>query len=88
MFQDLHRALLMLKEENPTSILKFNRNADYYLFDCELTNANTLKVLKFELEICKVYLLKMHALRMKRKQGDFFDFQVIHKRLFEHVYWG
>jgi serine/threonine protein kinase len=87
MFQDLHKALLLIKEHHIFSVLKFKRVPDYYLFECSYDSGDAEQILKFEAEVCKVALLKMHALRLKRIQGDIFDFQKLHKDILDNVNW-
>jgi serine/threonine protein kinase len=87
MFQDLHKALLLIKENHIFSVLKFKRVPDYYLFECSYESGDSEKAVKFEAEICKVALLKMNALRIKRIQGDIFDFQKLHKDILDNVNW-
>jgi hypothetical protein len=60
MFQDLHKALLSLPEYQ-TKNFQFKRHPDYYNFSCTYTEDGRLEKLKFDVEICKVWLLDLHA---------------------------
>ncbi|KAJ3309532.1 ER degradation-enhancing alpha-mannosidase-like protein 2 [Boothiomyces sp. JEL0838] len=64
MFQDLHRALVEMKQQIDFTMTKVH---DYYLFHIEL-NGIMLKI-----ELCKIWLLKMHGLKISKCQtSDFF----------------
>ncbi|KAJ3261485.1 MAP/microtubule affinity-regulating kinase 3 [Boothiomyces macroporosus] len=57
MFQDLHRVLVEIKNQMNIKIAKPN---DYYIFHVSGSNFNV------EIELCKLWLLKMHGLKMKK----------------------
>jgi serine/threonine protein kinase len=88
MFQDLHKSLMLIQENHVFSHLYFKRVPDYYLFECFYNSGADETALKFEVEICEISLLKMHALRIKRIKGDLFDFQKLHSDILENVNWG
>jgi hypothetical protein len=60
MFQDVHKALLSLPEYQ-TKNFQFKRHPDYYNFSCTYSDEGVLEPLKFDVEICKVWLLDLHA---------------------------
>lgn len=78
-FQDIHRALTDLADDNQDYFsIKFHRpNMDHYLFECLVEYPMKDEIVKFDIEVCKVWLLKLHGVRIKRKQGDPFDYKQI-----------
>jgi hypothetical protein len=87
MFQDLHKALIALKEHQ-TKQLIFTRHEDYYIFHCTCKNEMFKEDLQFDIEICKVWLMNLHALKMKKRKGNAFYFKDIHDRILNGLKWG
>nr|KAJ3417848.1 Serine/threonine-protein kinase par-1 [Polyrhizophydium stewartii] len=87
MFQDVHRALLTVRRCYSNN-LRFSRTPDYYMFQCEFRDpSNADMTLDFEVEICKVWLLKMHGARIKRTGGSVFLFKDIYWQLVNELHW-
>ncbi|KAI8926581.1 hypothetical protein BC831DRAFT_455857 [Entophlyctis helioformis] len=87
MFQDVHRVLMFVSRMYNGN-LKYSRVPDYYMFRCEMPDAETPDVpLEFEVEICKVWLLKVHGLRMKRISGNVFAFKDIYSQFVADLHW-
>ncbi|KAJ3251206.1 hypothetical protein HK103_002581 [Boothiomyces macroporosus] len=62
MFQELHKTLIKLKSEYPTMI--FQRVPDYYMFKV------TIDTLELRVEIVKLWLLNLHAIKFKKIGGN------------------
>ena len=81
LFQNLCWALYEMRNVYANRFY-FVRNSDYYLFECNLLNEDLNNVdVKFEVEVCKVWLLKLHALRLKRISGDPFLYEELYSEL-------
>jgi serine/threonine protein kinase len=81
LFQNLCWALYEMKNVYENRFY-FARNSDYYLFECNLLNEDFNNVdVKFEVEVCKVWLLKIYALRFKRITGDPFLYEKLYSEL-------
>jgi serine/threonine protein kinase len=92
MFQDLHSSLIRLSLAHN---ITFEREPSYYMFkvtyiptpkELESVNSDSMDVL-FEAEICRVSLLKIHALKTKRIFGDAFLYQHINDELMNEIEW-
>jgi hypothetical protein len=83
MFIELHKVLIGI---NRTSNLRFNRIPQFYLFRCEHIDPYGEPLL-FEIEICKVPLIKSLGLRMKRIQGDCFVYQSLYNNIMGKSCW-
>jgi serine/threonine protein kinase len=83
MFQDIHQ-ILMSVVDNMTHLfnLKFVRNPDHYLFLCSTEYIDS-SIVKFEVEVCKIWLLKMHGIRIKRLSGDGMNFKAINDMIIQ-----
>ncbi|KAJ3270134.1 Map microtubule affinity-regulating kinase [Terramyces sp. JEL0728] len=68
MFQDLHKALVKLKN-NPDVKLEFKRVPDFYMFMVSIIGNTPEDSMRLEIEICKVWLLNIHALKIKKLSG-------------------
>jgi len=81
LFQNLCWALYEMKNVYPNRFY-FVRNPDFYLFECHLLeeDLNSISV-KFEVEVCKVWLLKLYALRLKRISGSPFLYEELYNEL-------
>jgi len=81
LFQNLCWALYEMRNVYANRFY-FVRNPDYYLFECNLLNESLNKVdIKFEVEVCKVWLLKLYALRLKRISGNPFLYEELYSEL-------
>lgn len=71
-FRELTITLNKLNQRRPQSITYSRTNLDYYLLMCKFRNPFSLSddPLIFEVEVCKVWLLKLHGLRIKRIAGS------------------
>ncbi|KAJ3393498.1 hypothetical protein HDU92_007694 [Lobulomyces angularis] len=82
-FRELHRALIKLKLEY--SDLKVTRVSEYYLCNCFLKQVDGEESKKcdlaFEIEVCKVWMLKIHGLRFKRLFGEPFLYKSIYNKI-------
>lgn len=77
-FRELHRVLLATQET--TKSLTIKRVDEYYMINCTTAEYGEDPI-HFEVEVCKVWMLKMHGLRFKRIAGDPFAY----KRLYEEI---
>ncbi|KAI9105241.1 KA1 domain/Ssp2 C-terminal domain-containing protein [Phlyctochytrium arcticum] len=73
-FQEVHRVLVLVSRHHGNR-LSFRRVEDYYMLNCKLTEPNPEHSVEFEVEVCKVWLLKMHGVRIKRLSGSPFIFK-------------
>ncbi|KAJ3318727.1 Serine/threonine-protein kinase par-1 [Boothiomyces sp. JEL0866] len=62
MFQELHKTLVRLKQQYPS--MTFQRLPDYYVFKVQVDE------LELKVEIVKVWLVNMHALKFKKICGS------------------
>jgi Kinase associated domain 1 len=88
MFVDLHDVLCQLTEIGILNRFNFEfirPNPDYYLFEIKVDFEGSKLSLKFDAEICKLWMLKMHGVRMKRIQGDAFDFKYFHGLIIDGI---
>ncbi|KAJ3268914.1 Protein kinase [Terramyces sp. JEL0728] len=76
MFQDLHRALVELEQSFE---LNFKKVPDYYIF---IVNVN--QKAELEIELCKIWLLRVHALKITSKNGSCDEFE---KALIAKLAW-
>ncbi|KND04169.1 CAMK/CAMKL protein kinase [Spizellomyces punctatus DAOM BR117] len=76
-FQEVHRVLLLIRRHHDER-LTFTRVEDFYMLNCKLTEPNPDDNVEFEIEVCKVWLLKMHGVRIKRLSGNPFIFKEIY----------
>ena len=87
-FVDLHDCLCTLSEMGTASGLftfEFKRPInDYYLFEIKVDYCGK-RVLKFDAEVCKLWMLKMHGVRLKRIHGDSFDFKYFNGLIVENL---
>ncbi|KAJ3322119.1 Map microtubule affinity-regulating kinase [Boothiomyces sp. JEL0866] len=81
MFQDIHKALLSISN---SEIINFKRTPDIYQFVCEAKEGNDVE---FDVEICKVWLLSLHAVRFRRIRGDGMRFKKITDNIIDHLDW-
>ncbi|KAJ3355923.1 hypothetical protein HDU91_005612 [Kappamyces sp. JEL0680] len=86
MFQDLHKVLLSLPETQAKK-LTFKRHPDYYDFTCLYATDDAKEAVKFDIEICKVWLLDVHALKMKRRSGNAYIFKSLYDKIVRDLNW-
>ncbi len=87
MFQTLHKALCDIKLRTK-GIFLFERVPDYYMFNCRAEKSDLGTWTRFEIEICKVPLLSVHGLRLKRKGGNALLYKEMHSTICEAVNWS
>ncbi|KAI8899952.1 hypothetical protein BC833DRAFT_583818 [Globomyces pollinis-pini] len=87
MFQDLHQSLIKYSRIDGIN-LKYQRHEDYYLFTCKQLDSNGNIIVSFEAEICKVWLLNLHALRTRRMTGEFCHFKEAYHQILSELGWG
>ncbi|KAI8899923.1 kinase-like domain-containing protein [Globomyces pollinis-pini] len=86
MFQDIHKALISLASESEDQ-LQFKRLPDYYIFSCKYEGGNDKEQLMFDIELCKVWLLSIHGIKVTRLQGSGFEFKEVYDRLVKKLNW-
>ena len=79
-FRNSHDAILELHDEFPS--LKVNRVEEYYMMTGSLKSHEDVNV-SFEIEVCKVWQLKVHGIRFKRLSGDPFLYKEVYKKFAE-----
>ncbi|KAJ3100257.1 Map microtubule affinity-regulating kinase [Phlyctochytrium planicorne] len=83
-FQEVHRVLLLVQRLYDNRI-SFNRVEDYYMFHCKLSEPNPDHNVEFEIEVCKIWLLKVHGIRMKRLTGSAFVFKDLYTSIVDEL---
>ncbi|KAJ3390542.1 Serine/threonine-protein kinase par-1 [Chytriomyces hyalinus] len=79
-FQDVHRVLVsMQKVVNGT--LVFHRSSDHYLIQCKLKAEN--EEVDFDIEVCKVWLLQLYGVRIKKQGGSAMKFKEAYSTIVE-----
>jgi hypothetical protein len=86
MFQDLHRALSECQAEFEEYQLTFKRDVDYYLFDCHCEDSRGEKM-NFTIELCKVWLLQVHALKIRKRNGSSLFLKEMHDKILQYLHW-
>lgn len=76
-FFKVHRVLVLLKARYPGQFT-FQRLPDYYVFECKLEIPGE-EQLKFEVEVCKVWLMKLHGVKIKRSSGSAMLFKDVYE---------
>ncbi|KAJ3018893.1 UNVERIFIED_CONTAM: Serine/threonine-protein kinase par-1 [Siphonaria sp. JEL0065] len=71
-FQDVHRVLLSIQKLIDGQ-LQFKRKPDYYLIQCHMTAEGD--EVEFDVEVCKVWLLNLHGVRIKKQGGSAIKFK-------------
>ena len=83
MFQNVHKALAALPEYTERT-LSVKRHPDYYDFMCVYTVDGKM-IVKFDVEICKVWFLDVHAVKIKRRQGDAYHFKRFYDKEIDEI---
>ncbi len=86
MFQDIHKVLISLPEFQEKKLC-IKRHPDYYDFTCVFKPNNETESVKFDVEICKVWLLDVHAIKMKRRNGDAYVFKTFYEKIVKGLSW-
>ncbi|KAJ3352887.1 Serine/threonine-protein kinase par-1 [Entophlyctis luteolus] len=73
-FQDVHRVLVLL-QKSFAGTMEFSRTPAYYLINCKLTYAETEEEVSFDVEVCKMWLLNLHGVRIKKQGGSALRFK-------------
>lgn len=81
-FRELHRVLLFTQEMIKSLTMK--RSDEYYMIVCSTTEYGE-KPMQFEIEICQVWMLKIHGLRFKRISGDPFAFKNLYTQIVQEL---
>ncbi|KAJ3161812.1 Map microtubule affinity-regulating kinase [Geranomyces michiganensis] len=76
-FQEVHRVLVDIARSHDDRLV-YKRVQDFYMFNCKLTQPNAEDNVEFEIEVCKVWLLKLHGVRVKRLSGNPFLFKELY----------
>lgn len=76
-FQEVHRVLLDIAEAN-NGKFTFHRIPELYLVNCKLSANTPNEEVEFEIEVCKIWMLKLHGIRIKRLSGNPFAFKKIY----------
>ncbi|KAJ3194753.1 MAP microtubule affinity-regulating kinase 1 [Irineochytrium annulatum] len=76
-FQEVHRVMMLLSRQFDGR-LRFERVEDLYMLHCALKEGNEENNVEFEVEVCKIWLLKLHGIRIKRLTGSAFVFKDIY----------
>ncbi|KAJ3215709.1 MAP microtubule affinity-regulating kinase 1 [Dinochytrium kinnereticum] len=83
-FQEVHRVLLILQRQYDNRI-GFSRVDDFYQLNCRLAEPNSENDVEFEVEVCKIWLLKVHGIRIKRLSGSAFVFRDIYASIVDEL---
>ncbi|KAJ3111566.1 MAP/microtubule affinity-regulating kinase 3 [Phlyctochytrium bullatum] len=83
-FQEVHRVLLLLQRQFDNRI-SFQRTDDFYQLTCKLSEPNPENNVEFEIEVCKIWLLKVHGVRIKRLSGSAFVFKDIYASIVDEL---
>jgi predicted transcriptional regulator len=86
MFQDIHRALMTMQATLPEVQLTFRRVDEYYMFDSKAKDSKGC-LMEFTVELCQVWLLNLHAMKIRRTSGDTFLFKDMHDTLLNLIDW-
>jgi hypothetical protein len=86
MFQEVHKVLASLPEFSEKT-LTFKRHPEYYDFIC-MFKIDGKETLQFDVEICKVWLLDVHAVKIKRRQGDAYHFKRFYDKIVDGLSWS
>lgn len=75
-FHEIYRAIMGLQVRYLG--LMFKRVDEYYMFNCSYRYSDEQEPVSFEIELCKIWLLKVHGVRIKRLGGDPFIYKDLH----------
>ncbi|KAJ1564958.1 Serine/threonine-protein kinase par-1 [Nowakowskiella sp. JEL0078] len=76
-FQEVTRALMCIQKMHDNN-LKFTRPNDLYLLACSLNSTVAEDRIEFEVEVCKLWLMKVHGVRIKRISGNPFIYKDVY----------
>ncbi|KAJ3259039.1 Serine/threonine-protein kinase par-1 [Chytriomyces hyalinus] len=79
-FQDVHRVLVSMQKIVNGSLV-FHRPSDHYLIQCKLTAEN--EEVDFDIEVCKMWLLQLHGVRIKKQGGSAMKFKEAYSTIVE-----
>ncbi|KAJ3237465.1 Serine/threonine-protein kinase par-1 [Chytriomyces hyalinus] len=79
-FQDVHRVLVSMQKIVNGSLV-FHRPSDHYLIQCKLTAEN--EEVDFDIEVCKMWLLQLHGVRIKKQGGSAMQFKEAYSTIVE-----
>ncbi|KAJ3341274.1 MAP microtubule affinity-regulating kinase 1 [Gonapodya sp. JEL0774] len=86
-FQEVHRVLLVLAQMYGEDRFVFERISDYYVLQCKLYDLDHKRVeVAFEIEVAKVWLLKLHGVRIKRLMGEPLLFKEIYSNIIAELH--
>ncbi|ORY35255.1 kinase-like protein [Rhizoclosmatium globosum] len=71
-FQDVHRVLVSM-QKLIDGTLQFKRKPEYYLIQCHMSADG--EEVEFDVEVCKVWLLNLHGVRIKKQGGSAIKFK-------------
>ncbi|KAI8850374.1 kinase-like domain-containing protein [Chytridium lagenaria] len=81
---EVHRVLLVIQRLYDGRIA-FDRTDDLYMLHCKLSEPNSENDVEFEVEVCKIWLLKIHGVRIKRLTGSAFVFKDIYASIVDEL---
>ncbi|KAI8799601.1 KA1 domain/Ssp2 C-terminal domain-containing protein [Cladochytrium replicatum] len=84
-FMSVHQALVLIQKREPSNRLTFTRVPDLYMLNCEYVPVNADDRIEFEIEVCKLWLLKLHGIRVKRLSGNPFVFKDLYHSLVDFM---
>ncbi|KAJ3347403.1 Map microtubule affinity-regulating kinase [Entophlyctis luteolus] len=73
-FQDIHRVLVLLQRSFPGTMI-FSRVPAYYIVNCKMNYTDTEEEVAFDVEVCKMWLLNLHGVRIKKQGGSALRFK-------------
>ncbi|TPX49464.1 hypothetical protein SeMB42_g01578 [Synchytrium endobioticum] len=77
-FLDVHRVLVSMQQMY-TGRLSFKRDSSMYLLNVTITaDDKSVQALELQVEICKVWLLKLHGVSLKRISGSAFMYKEVY----------
>ncbi|KAI9343200.1 hypothetical protein BDR26DRAFT_783556, partial [Obelidium mucronatum] len=71
-FQDIHRVLVCMQKMIDGQ-LQLKRKHEYYLIQCHMSSEG--EEVEFDVEVCKIWLLNLHGVRIKKQGGSAIKFK-------------